>query len=38
MQINRELTCVQGPSAVALGCFDGMHLGHQLVIGQTVRQ
>ena len=38
MQIDRELTCVQGPSAVALGCFDGMHLGHQLVIGQTVRQ
>lgn len=27
----------QGPSAVALGTFDGLHLGHQELIRETVR-
>ena len=24
------------PASVALGCFDGIHLGHQAVIGRAV--
>ncbi len=28
---------VSGPSSVALGCFDGVHLGHQKVIDRTVQ-
>lgn len=28
----QELTCSQGPSAVALGCFDGLHIGHVQVL------
>ena len=28
----QELTCSQGPSAVALGCFDGLHTGHVQVL------
>src|SRR5262245_42009671 len=26
-----------GPTAVTIGFFDGVHLGHQAVIGRTVR-
>jgi riboflavin kinase/FMN adenylyltransferase len=31
-----ELTRAAGPSAVTIGFFDGVHLGHRRVIGRTV--
>lgn len=32
-----ELRQVQGPAHLAIGVFDGIHRGHQAVIGQAVR-
>lgn len=36
MRIYRDLTPCGCPTAVALGYFDGLHLGHQAVIGKAV--
>ena len=37
MKLITELkqNCLE-PASVALGCFDGIHLGHQAVIGRAV--
>jgi riboflavin kinase / FMN adenylyltransferase len=32
-----ELALVPGPTHLAIGVFDGIHLGHQAVIGRVVR-
>jgi riboflavin kinase/FMN adenylyltransferase len=32
-----DLASVPGPTHLAIGVFDGIHLGHQAVIGRTVR-
>jgi riboflavin kinase / FMN adenylyltransferase len=32
-----DLATVPGPTHLAIGMFDGIHLGHQAVIGQAVR-
>jgi riboflavin kinase / FMN adenylyltransferase len=32
-----ELAMVPGPTYLAIGMFDGIHLGHQAVIGKAVR-
>ena len=32
MEVIETLRPAQSPSAIALGCFDGLHLGHQKVI------
>jgi riboflavin kinase / FMN adenylyltransferase len=32
-----ELATVPGPTHLAIGMFDGIHLGHQAVIGQAVQ-
>jgi riboflavin kinase/FMN adenylyltransferase len=32
-----ELASVPGPTHLAIGVFDGIHLGHQAVIGRAVR-
>jgi riboflavin kinase/FMN adenylyltransferase len=34
----RELSCHRRPIVLALGVFDGMHLGHQRVVREAVRQ
>lgn len=36
-QMNFSPPAVPGPTAVALGFFDGLHLAHQQVIGRAVR-
>src|SRR2546421_2024390 len=39
MQIIRDLASYPadaGPSVVALGAFDGIHLGHRAILGETV--
>jgi len=36
MKIYEELTPCEGETAVALGSFDGLHLGHRAVISQTL--
>jgi riboflavin kinase/FMN adenylyltransferase len=33
-----ELSRFRSPISIALGVFDGVHLGHQVVIGEAVRQ
>ncbi|PZR76628.1 MAG: hypothetical protein DLM52_05860, partial [Chthoniobacterales bacterium] len=32
-----ELACLQGPIFLAIGVFDGVHLGHQAVISTSAR-
>ncbi len=36
MEIVKELKCSNSPTSVALGFFDGVHLGHKSVINETV--
>lgn len=36
MRINYDLTPALADTAVALGSFDGLHVGHQKVIGSAV--
>lgn len=36
MRIYRDWEPAGGPLAVALGSFDGLHRGHQAVIGQVL--
>ena len=36
MELSRTIPTLTGPSAVALGLFDGVHLGHRAVIGRAV--
>lgn len=36
MRINYDLTPALGDTAVALGSFDGLHIGHKKVIGSAV--
>ncbi|HEX9778717.1 MAG TPA: bifunctional riboflavin kinase/FAD synthetase [Geopsychrobacteraceae bacterium] len=33
-----QLSCLEGPSVVTLGNFDGVHLGHRELFRQTVRR
>ena len=38
MQVFNGLEKAQRPTAVALGCFDGIHKGHQAVIREAVKE
>ena len=38
MQVFNGLEKAQQPAAVALGCFDGLHKGHQAVIRKAVTE
>ncbi|MFQ9196708.1 MAG: hypothetical protein ACLR30_06840 [[Clostridium] leptum] len=38
MQVFNGLEKAQRPAAVALGCFDGLHKGHQAVIRKAVTE
>lgn len=35
MRLYRDLDCMLAPSAVAIGTFDGVHVGHQAIIATT---
>ena len=38
MEILRGVTFHQKKSAVSLGKFDGIHLGHQLLMNEIIKQ